>query len=240
MMMKMKQSITTLTSLIALLTATSLQAQENAGPTEPTKTEALMRVSVVDGQQQPLEGETIIFANQSNGKKIECTTNTEGKCNMLLPEGYTYNAILVSFTGQKDEQLLEIPKHPQAVAYDYQLQKLKPVFKTITLENVEFETNSAQITRESYPYLDDLAEYLEFDDQLKVEISGHTDNVGNDEYNMKLSQQRANSIRKYLIGKGIAASRIMAKGYGENKPIADNQTEEGRAKNRRIEVHVIE
>lgn len=234
----MKKTLIGLTAL--LMISAPLTAQNDIGPTEPTKTEALMRVEVIDGQQKPLEGETVIFMDQASGAKIQCTTNAQGKCNVLLPEGKTYNALLVNFAGKNDAQVLEIPSHPQAVAYDYQLQRLAPVFKSITLDNVEFETNSAQITRDSYPYLDDLADYLAFDTGLRIEISGHTDNVGNDDYNLTLSQKRANSIRTYLIGKGISGDRIVARGYGENQPIADNSTEEGRKRNRRIEVHVIE
>lgn len=73
----------------------------------------------------------------------------------------------------------------------------------------------------------------------KIEISGHSDNTGTDELNDRLSQQRAEAVRNYLIGKGIAAETMTAKGYGKRKPIADNDTEEGRKKNRRVEIKFI-
>jgi len=71
--------------------------------------------------------------------------------------------------------------------------------------------------------------------KIKVEIQGHTDSVGPDDFNLKLSQWRAESVRKYLIGRGITEDRMDPKGYGENVPIADNRTDAGRSQNRRVE-----
>jgi len=76
-------------------------------------------------------------------------------------------------------------------------------------------------------------------DSVKVEISGHTDNVGSLEFNEKLSQARADAVRNYLIRKGIAEDRIVAVGYGYSRPRGDNRTEQGRAMNRRIEISII-
>ena len=70
----------------------------------------------------------------------------------------------------------------------------------------------------------------------RFQVAGHTDSKGKDDYNMKLSQERAEAVRNYLISKGIAAERLTAKGYGETKPVADNATEEGRTQNRRVEL----
>jgi outer membrane protein OmpA-like peptidoglycan-associated protein len=75
---------------------------------------------------------------------------------------------------------------------------------------------------------------------LKVEVQGHTDNVGPQEYNVKLSDRRAASVRKYLESKGIASDRMVSKGYGPDKPIGSNDTEEGRADNRRVEVIILQ
>ena len=76
-------------------------------------------------------------------------------------------------------------------------------------------------------------EFLKENPTVKVEIQGHTDNVGNDDANLKLSDQRAKAVYDYVIGKGIPADRLRYKGYGESQPIADNNTAAGRAKNRR-------
>ena len=75
---------------------------------------------------------------------------------------------------------------------------------------------------------------------LKIELSGHTDNVGSASYNQKLSESRAKSVVDYLIGKGIATTRLVYKGYGFSQPVADNKTEEGRQQNRRTEFKVLE
>ena len=74
---------------------------------------------------------------------------------------------------------------------------------------------------------------------MKIEISGHTDDVGKEEYNRGLSQARAESVRDYLLGRGIAPDRVVARGYGESRPVADNATEEGRRINRRTEVKIL-
>ena len=75
---------------------------------------------------------------------------------------------------------------------------------------------------------------------LRIEIHAHTDSMGEVAYNQSLSEKRANSVRDYMIGKGVAAERMVAKGYGETQPIADNGTRDGRAENRRVELKVIE
>jgi outer membrane protein OmpA-like peptidoglycan-associated protein len=103
-------------------------------------------------------------------------------------------------------------------------------------EKVAFKTASAEIKATSFPLLDDVAGVLASNPQiLLVRIEGHTDSAGSSEYNQKLSQGRADSVRRYLIGKGVDADRLTAKGFGETMPIADNHTEAGREQNRRVE-----
>ncbi len=110
--------------------------------------------------------------------------------------------------------------------------------KLLVERKIHFKTASAQITPESYPLLDELARVASECPAAKIEIEGHTDARGGEQMNMKLSQARAESVVEYLIRKGIAANRLSAVGYGESKPVADNETEAGRAKNRRIEFNV--
>jgi outer membrane protein OmpA-like peptidoglycan-associated protein len=102
-------------------------------------------------------------------------------------------------------------------------------------QTVYFDTNRAVIKKVSFALLDDVARALADNPKIKVEIGGHTDSQGNDAFNLKLSQQRASAVRIYLIKKGITSDRMVAKGYGENVPIADNRTTAGRAQNRRVE-----
>jgi len=101
---------------------------------------------------------------------------------------------------------------------------------------VNFDTGKATIKPDSAKTLDDAADALKIATGMRIEIGGHTDNVGTPESNMKLSQDRAQAVMAALVQRGIDASRITAKGYGQTVPIADNRTEEGRAKNRRVEM----
>jgi outer membrane protein OmpA-like peptidoglycan-associated protein len=103
------------------------------------------------------------------------------------------------------------------------------------LEGVTFETNKADITPESSQILKSALKTLTTYPDIQVEISGHTDNVGNKKANTKLSQRRAESVRNWLVERGIDAGRIIAKGYGPELPIVPNDTPENKRKNRRIE-----
>ena len=106
----------------------------------------------------------------------------------------------------------------------------------LVMEGVNFDFDKAVIRQEDIPKLDrDVATLKEWGD-VKVEVAGHTCNIGTDEYNMGLSQRRADAVRNYLISKGVSADRLTAKGYGESRPIADNSTREGRIQNRRVEL----
>jgi OOP family OmpA-OmpF porin len=107
------------------------------------------------------------------------------------------------------------------------------------LEGINFSFDKATILTSSYPVLDDAALFLKSNPKSVVEIGGHTDSVGKAAYNQKLSEKRADAVRQYLISKGIPASQMTSKGYGSSKPIADNATDAGRAKNRRIEFTIL-
>lgn len=104
---------------------------------------------------------------------------------------------------------------------------------------VFFDFNSANLKQESYPELNRAVRLMKAVPSMKVEIAGYTDNIGSDDVNQKLSQQRANAVRTYLIQNGIDGSRVTAKGYGKASPIADNSTDDGRAENRRVEFVVL-
>jgi len=113
--------------------------------------------------------------------------------------------------------------------------RMPEVGKKIVLEGVTFKTGSARLAPESKVILDQAYVTLVENPEVQVEIGGHTDTKGKRSTNLKLSLARANAVKTYLVGKGIAALRIRTKGYGPDKPVASNKTQEGRAKNRRIE-----
>jgi outer membrane protein OmpA-like peptidoglycan-associated protein len=115
-------------------------------------------------------------------------------------------------------------------------EKPQEIRQALILKGVNFKLASAELLEESYYVLEKVYNSLEAYPNVKVEIQGHTDSQGNDQYNMALSYDRAQSVRNYLIMRGISASRLVARGYGKTKPIASNNTEDGRAQNRRVEV----
>src|SRR5690606_21158521 len=101
-------------------------------------------------------------------------------------------------------------------------------------EMVFFNTGSAEIKKESYDELDKIATILKKHPQVRALVEGHTDNTGGDDLNMRLSKERAKAVKDYLVSKGVEESRLKSEGYGPTRPIASNDTEAGRAKNRRV------
>lgn len=104
--------------------------------------------------------------------------------------------------------------------------------------NITFPTNQSSIKSDFYPVLDAVADVLKEYNKTSIAVSGFTDSKGRDDLNMKLSQDRANSVAQYLISRGVAGNRLNAVGYGKSMPIADNSTENGRAQNRRVEIRI--
>ncbi|MDN4165641.1 OmpA family protein [Cytophagales bacterium LB-30] len=111
---------------------------------------------------------------------------------------------------------------------------------TVRLNNIFFDFNASTLRPESYPELDKVVDFLVNNPSISIEIGGHTDAQGSDEYNLNLSQGRADSVRDYLISEGISSTRITAQGYGESQPETTNDTEEGRQQNRRVVFKVLE
>jgi len=103
-------------------------------------------------------------------------------------------------------------------------------------KNVFFATGSFKLLAKSNKSLNDVASLMKADESLMLDIDGHTDDVGTNESNQTLSENRAKSVKDYLVKQGVAESRLVSTGYGEDKPIADNKTAAGRAKNRRTEM----
>ncbi len=104
---------------------------------------------------------------------------------------------------------------------------------------IQFEGGGAVISRRSYPLLDVVVDVLQTNPTIHLRIEGHTDNVGSDAANLTLSRKRAEAVKAYLVRKGIDARRLTAVGYGSTKPIASNDTEQGRSTNRRVEFNIV-
>jgi outer membrane protein OmpA-like peptidoglycan-associated protein len=177
-------------------------------------------------------GKTVVesYSNKGTGDYLLCIPSGKDYALNVSKEGYLFhseNFSLKNFTGYEPYRL------------DVQLQKLRPG-ASIVLNNVFFETNKWDLKPESMIELNRLVDLLQANLDKKIEIGGHTDNVGSDEANLTLSNNRAQSVVDYLIKKGVASDRLTAKGYGETQPIATNDTDAGRAKNRRTEFKVIQ
>lgn len=148
-------------------------------------------------------------------------------------------------TGSKENYLNKVEllsagdmKIGESREFDILLRPIE-VGTTVRLNNIFFDFNAATLRPESFPELDKVVSFLIQNRNISVEIGGHTDGQGSVEYNEKLSQGRAESVRKYLISEGIPSGRITAKGYGKSVPIATNDTDEGRQLNRRVEFKVL-
>ena len=112
------------------------------------------------------------------------------------------------------------------------------VERTIILDDVLFDFDKSNIKPEAGAILDRLVAFMKQNRDKKAALSGHTDSIGTEAYNKKLSERRVNSVKNYVVKKGVESSRVSGQGFGESKPIADNKTKEGRAKNRRVEIKV--
>jgi outer membrane protein OmpA-like peptidoglycan-associated protein/Tol biopolymer transport system component len=167
-------------------------------------------------------------------------TDETGNYLITLPVGrdYAFNVNRRGYLFYSENFPLSQKDPDSTYHIDIPLQPLE-VNAMIVLKNIFFDTKMYEIKPESTPELDNLVQLLKENPSLKIQISGHTDNVGKTEDNLKLSDNRAQAVVKYLTSKGINPNRLSYKGYGASQPIAPNTTEEGRSQNRRTEVKVI-
>jgi OOP family OmpA-OmpF porin len=164
------------------------------------------------------------------------TNPTSGIYKITLPAGFTYGyrAEAPGYVPVSENLDLRSTEHYSEERRDL---KLVPLEKgqTIRLNNIFFETGKAELRPESFAELDRVVELLKLNPSMQIAISGHTDNVGAASLNRELSDARAKSVMAYLVQKGIQQKRLVARGFGDAKPIADNATDEGRQANRRVE-----
>jgi hypothetical protein len=169
------------------------------------------------------------------------SSKTDGSFLVCLPMGIDY-ALNVSCPGYlfySDRfQLLEIHKQADPFILSIPLQPIS-IGKSIVLKNIFYDTDKYQLRNESITELKKLVEFLNLNPGVSVEISGHTDSVGTAGYNLELSDKRAHSVYVYLSGEGISKKRLTYRGYGFSNPVDTNETEEGRAANRRTELRII-
>lgn len=201
---------------------------------------APLQISVSDFNHKPIEKDKIIFIGQKSKKQYTAITDKLGKAFIKLPSGEIYDIKIDALGEAMEYNTLEVPAIPSGYAFEtMELFIEYDMPESITLSNLHFETGKSNLKPESIPQLDQLVDYLKRKTNLIIKIVGHTDNVGDDYNNLQLSQSRADVVMKYLIDHGISASRLQSKGFGETMPVADNNTAEGRAKNRRTEIQIV-
>lgn len=166
---------------------------------------------------------------------------TTGKYMISLPSGKSYGFSIQAEEYPFYSEILEIPptNSYREITKDIILEKLM-VGSKIILNNIFFDFNKSSLRDESIAELNRVVKMMNDVPSLKIQISGHTDNIGSDAYNQNLSEERAHSVVNYLIASGIATDRLKYKGYGESQPIAGNDTDEGRQMNRRTEFEVLD
>ncbi|MFB6305734.1 MAG: OmpA family protein [Flavobacteriales bacterium] len=216
--------------------------------TLPKKTRAksvtYMKGKVYDSEtKKPLEAEFELIDLETGQQVVRSKSNPKtGEFIVTLPTNRDY-ALNVSNEGYLffSENFTLKGQHKQKDPYKKDI-PLVPIKKgkSIVLKNVFFETAKYNLKPRSKAELDKLVKFLEKNPNIKIQLSGHTDKVGKEKDNQILSENRAQSVVDYLIKNGIDKNRLTAKGFGEKKPIATNETEKGRAKNRRTEFKIIE
>ncbi|MDB5024390.1 MAG: OmpA family protein [Mucilaginibacter sp.] len=147
----------------------------------------------------------------------------------ISKDGYLFYSANFSLIGREDKNPFNIAVLLQPIA----------VGNKVILKNIFFDTNKSDIKDESKPELQKLIDFLSLNPTVHIEISGHTDNVGSDQFNQTLSENRAKAVYQYLLTTGINADRLVYKGYGETQPIASNDTDDDRSRNRRTEFKIM-
>lgn len=190
---------------------------------------------------KPLEGSIKIF-DLSNGELYKSLSSDaiSGEFLVTLPsnKNYMYEAIAKGYLPYSENFSLQNISTGNNYNLNVSLQKIE-VGKEFILKNIFFSSNSFELKPESKTELTQLVDFLEKNPTLKLEIGGHTDNVGTDAANISLSEKRAKSVQDFLIERGVAKERLTFKGYGSAKPIVPNDTIENKAKNRRTAFKVF-
>jgi outer membrane protein OmpA-like peptidoglycan-associated protein len=202
----------------------------------------LVRGKVLDQKTNKPVSARIVYNGIDDGKNYGVANSDPetGAYTIVLPYGvnYEFTASASNYIGVSDNLDLTTVGEYKEIEKDLLLVPIE-VGATVRLNNIFFETGKSDLKKSSFAELDRVVKFLADNPNVTVEISGHTDNVGNKDFNKKLSQERANAVTKYLVSKGVDKARLTTKGYGMEKPVADNSTEQGKTLNRRVEFTIL-
>ncbi|MBG8552773.1 OmpA family protein [Hymenobacter guriensis] len=213
-----------------------------AVPVATTQVTILKGIVTDAESKQPLEATIDVVDNQKNQTIASFRSNSQsGRYLVSLPSGINYGIVVRQEGYLFHSENFDLPAGAaySEVVKDIALKKLN-VGAKVVLNNIFFDTDKSTLRKESTAELERLVALLNETPKLRIEISGHTDNVGNPAYNQKLSENRARVVVDYLITKGIDKGRLTFAGYGLTQPVASNTTKEGRQQNRRTEFKVLE
>jgi outer membrane protein OmpA-like peptidoglycan-associated protein len=201
-----------------------------------TKTEAAMKFTVTTKENAPIKGVVVCLTAPNSTKYCTDETDAEGYAEVLVPVGQKYDVTYLSLGGGDVATTVTVTDEPkQNIKLTLRYKPLPPRAPFV-LKGVVFDTGTAVLRFESQTRLDLVVDFMKRRKSVVVEVSGHTDNVGNAKTNKTLSQKRAQACRDYLIYKGIEGDRITAVGYGGERPTVPNDSDANRQTNRRIEV----
>lgn len=203
---------------------------------------------VLDGARKPVVAE-IICEDLTNHQIIDSTisSKSDGSYSIIFPYGKFYGYFFKKSGFYSKSKNIDLRNANEYTSNEFndgiiELTSLDEMITTkaaIRVNNIFFDYNKFEIKKESISELDRLAKFLFENPNIYVEISGHTDNIGNTTFNTQLSKDRANEVVKYLITKGCIRKNLKAVGYGKSRPICDNSTEAGRQLNRRVELQIL-
>ncbi len=183
-----------------------------------------------------IEGAEVIVVSMDKGVKGQTHTNNNGKFSLIGSPGSTYHVEVhkKGFTDfEEDIVLTRTNKYLNVELIPLQ------AGQTIRLESVYFKKGKSKVLKDSHNELNKLARLMIENTKMRIELGGHTDNLGSADLSLKLSEDRVASVKQYLADQGVPKSRIEGKGYGGSKPISNNSTEESRRKNRRVEFTIL-
>ncbi len=208
-------------------------------PLTPVAKKLIVQGTVYDSKTNTAINARVEMVRQSNRRNVLSTRADNGKFEQEVSalDWYIMTAAAEGYLNATDSVQLE-NEDLTPVTKDLYLQPIE-VGLTVRLKNIYFDFDKTTLKSESFVELNKVVDFLKANPNVDVEISGHTDNKGSDDYNANLSQGRSQAVVDYIVSQGIDAARLTAHGYGESKPIDSNDTEEGRANNRRVEFTVM-
>ncbi len=222
---------------------------EHPSEIEATRTHAAMRLFVEDGEATPIPGIVIKLVAPDGTAFYTRETDSQGYAEVLVPVNQRYQIEYLSLGRRNTSASVQVPAGPnQDIRLTMRYRRWRrppqaevpdrvsdPEPQGFVLDGVLFDSGRATLQEASFERLDRVVEYLTHHPSTRIRVAGHTDNVGNPARNQALSEQRAEAVRAYLISRGVDGARVEAVGLGDTDPVASNDTEEGRAQNRRIE-----